>query len=112
MNTKNNFKAIEHIFILVIFLFAIKTSAEKPSFSIYPNPSNQNITISYNATNNYKIVITNILGAIVYEKEMAANQDNNTVIDLKGLQIVSGVYLVKIEAKNEQTSVQKLIYRP
>ena len=63
-------------------------------FSVYPNPSIQNLIIALNATNKIQsIEITNVIGQIVFynKKENISSTEN---IDISQLQ--KGIYFVKV----------------
>lgn len=70
------------------------------NFTIYPNPSNGNVTISFsNSTEKYAVQIVSVLGQIVFEKEY-----NNSTSAVVGT-LPIGTYVVKIT--NGSNSVAK-----
>lgn len=73
--------------------------------NIFPNPSNDIITITTNLKDNADILITNSLGQIVY----ASSNENlqNKKISLKHLD--NGIYFITINTKNETVKKQIII---
>ncbi len=78
------------------------------AFSIYPNPSNGNVTIEINSDNvdGYTVQVMDNLGQIVLN-ETAINASKYQLNDLK---LASGVYFVEVRSNGLKT-VQKLIIR-
>ncbi|RTY97350.1 T9SS type A sorting domain-containing protein [Flavobacterium sp. RSP49] len=73
---------------------------ETKSFEIYPNPSNGNIKINFNNSNEkYSVQVFSVLGQKVFEKEYT----NSSSAAVNNLQ--KGVYLIKIT--NDSKSVTK-----
>ncbi len=71
-------------------------------FVIYPNPANSVLFIkSENGLGNSKIVITDILGKTIIEKEISDLYQTSINID----ELTSGVYLLQI--KNDKGFVTK-----
>ena len=62
------------------------------TFSIYPNPANNFITIETDFSTKKTIYLTDALGQIV---KTITTSENNITIDLQG--IASGVYFIKME---------------
>ncbi|MDI5889392.1 MULTISPECIES: endonuclease [Flavobacterium] len=76
---------------------------EEKSFNIYPNPSNGNVKINFeNSNEKYSVQVFSILGQKVFEKEYT----NSSSAALNNLQ--KGVYLVKITNDNKSVT-KKLI---
>ncbi|RZN83005.1 MAG: T9SS type A sorting domain-containing protein [Winogradskyella sp.] len=71
--------------------------------SVYPNPSNGNVTLQAQTSENAQISVYNILGNRVYQKSQSLNSEMN-LSNLK-----SGIYLVKIEAEGKQTTKRLII---
>lgn len=67
------------------------TSLAKASFSTYPNPATDRVTVRFAEKNQEKIVIYNLCGSIV--KTIEPGNYLQTTISLSGIQ--SGVYLIK-----------------
>lgn len=69
--------------------------------SVYPNPANDvlNVTIDISNSTTSSIVLTNILGATVYSKDLGSiNGLNNETIDVSGLE--AGVYILRLQTEN------------
>lgn len=77
-------------------------------FSIFPNPSNSQITITYNNsnTNSSKVIITNMLGQNVLE-ELLVNKENKISMDISNLQ--DGNYIIQLIQDGAITSTQKFV---
>ena len=73
--------------------------------SIYPNPTNKNLTIVWGSINPTNITITNLQGMIIYEN-IVTNGSNSLNIDISD--IAKGIYLVTLHTK-ENTYTKKLI---
>lgn len=81
-------------------------------FSIFPNPSNENTTISYNLNTDAKVEIQviDVLGKTIYQKA-AINQQSGEYTEIlkkNELNMSNGVYFVKLLINNK-IHVQKLI---
>lgn len=83
--------------------------SEISSFSIFPNPANDQLTIRLNDgfSKNSSLRILNSLGQIVLEKELSAGE-KTVVIDIAGF--AEGIYFLNITGEKSFVS-QKLIIR-
>ncbi len=61
---------------------------------VYPNPTSDQITIQLSTNNNYKILILNALGQVIYTKDAEINNS----LDL--INFDSGLYFLKVIDKN------------
>lgn len=69
---------------------------EKTRFLVYPNPTHDNLSISFpNGFEEAKLIFYNVLGQAVFEKSV---NNSETSISLAGLN--SGIYLYKIESNS------------
>ena len=59
-------------------------------FTIYPNPAVNMVNIKYQATANYHIVISNILGTVVHKSPTISQFTENHIIRLLDLNVQSG----------------------
>ncbi len=77
------------------------------SIQVYPNPAKDLFTISLNAIGESEIIISDMLGKIVYKE--TTSLDKITIET--GKKFTSGVYLIKVSSKNNQskTFYKKLI---
>ena len=67
--------------------------SENGEISLYPNPTNGNITI--NAQNMNRITVVSVLGQVVYDAEVEGEQQ---IINMA--QFNAGVYMVRIATEN------------
>ncbi|PBQ31649.1 hypothetical protein CNR22_07665 [Sphingobacteriaceae bacterium] len=75
--------------------------------SIYPNPAHDQISVSLPASvDTYKVKLTNILGAVVYEDKAVKNTKEN-VINLSNKP--KGVYFLTVETNNEKATKKIVI---
>jgi hypothetical protein len=77
------------------------SSISENAFAVYPNPSAGVFTMNLVSTS--KIVITNALGQVVFEKELISGKQ---VIDLTN--VVEGVYFVKV-ISGKQQGIQRIV---
>ncbi len=75
--------------------------SEQTSFNIYPNPSKGEFTIELKTPGNYLVTITNMAGAVVFEKKISAT----TNIQLDNLE--NGIYNAAIN-DGKSTVTRKL----
>jgi DNA-binding beta-propeller fold protein YncE len=75
------------------------------TFSIYPNPASNVITLNVNKTNNENLTLNiySISGTLVKSEMLKLNQQRTNIADLP-----NGVYLITIKSKNE-TETKKLV---
>lgn len=82
-----------------------ESNVVNPTFTIYPNPANSNITINYSGDLSQKtsLIICNYLGQEVMQSNLLSNTTTINVNDL-----MSGVYFIKIRT-NKTQQVQRLV---
>jgi hypothetical protein len=80
----------------------INQLASEASLSVFPNPFVDTFTIK-TAYANYGIIIIDVLGKVVYEKQISTSE---TEIDMSNLN--AGFYQLKVKSENN-TYVQKII---
>ena len=70
--------------------------------NIYPNPSNGKFVVESNELpkGDRSIVITNIIGEIIYQRSLKSSGNLNEEIDLSSID--SGIYLMKVTAGEKQ----------
>ena len=78
--------------------------SRKNNFGINPNPASEKITITYAGKTNVALQITNILGAIVFEKTYKGGINESLWIG----ELESGTYFIKL-TEEDNVMVQKLI---
>lgn len=77
------------------------------SFSTYPNPFDNNITISYQLglySGSVKLIISDVLGQVVFQKEQMGSKDELQF----GSQLKPGIYFVQI-TNGQQTITRKIV---
>jgi hypothetical protein len=82
------------------------------SLEAYPNPANNNATISYNLPSNYnsgKIIIRNMIGKEV--KTIAINGGSNSKMTISTSDMPNGVYFYSIIGDGKPLSTKKLIVK-
>jgi hypothetical protein len=73
--------------------------------SIYPNPTNNNVTINYDVSlDKASILIYNVLGQLITKTNLS--QISEKQIPIEGQ---NGVYFIEIEAENHQKKVFKIV---
>ncbi|MBD0724730.1 hypothetical protein B6A10_06020 [Flavobacterium sp. L1I52] len=78
---------------------------EIASIKVYPNPVKDLFTISLKGINSAEIIVTDLLGKIVYQTKT----NEHSIQIAKGQQFVSGIYMVKVIDDNGNTYEDKLI---
>jgi len=81
---------------------SIEKTSDKQTFTAYPNPAKDNITVSFANGGAQQVVIYDILGS-VKKKELVTSGSTISVSDLP-----KGVYIMKIEGDN---SYSKMIHK-
>jgi hypothetical protein len=86
-----------------------KLNASLTSVKLYPNPSKDyaNLLIQSLSSLDTEVSILNILGELVYQKDLSLNQGANT-IDLTVSNLPSGIYTVNLRNSNSTIS-RKLV---
>ncbi len=76
------------------------------SFIIYPNPAKNSITLRWNAaaTNNAKVVITDLQGRILISQSVTGSSQNITIN-----QLTSGVYIAKLVHADKTVATKRFI---
>jgi len=78
-------------------LTSINSAQENSIVKLYPNPASNNITLSFNETNNLEITVLDITGTEVYKAKSVSG--NKHQIALKGF--TQGLYFVKLKSNNQ-----------
>lgn len=87
-----------------------ETSAIAEDFSVTPNPVADNAQIQFNSatSNNYNLMVTDINGKIVVEKNIAAlTGENSIAADLNTL--AAGTYIISLNSNGKIVATQKII---
>jgi hypothetical protein len=85
----------------------IKGLNKEISLTIFPNPFENQITISYNAQELVNVTIFDMAGKLIYKNNLSFISQNNT-IDVSFFS--SGIYLVRLQSKLN-TSYTKIVKR-
>lgn len=82
------------------------------NMSIYPNPTSGNITIQSpeGFSGKTKILLTTILGEVVYEDSLDPDLGNQVSVDLKDLGLSTGIYFIKASS-NKKEFCEKIIFK-
>ena len=75
------------------------------NIKIYPNPSNGDFTLYFTHQGQAKILVYNLLGAVIHQENVIASGQHKMKINLQGLQ--DGLYLIAVQT-GEETYLQKL----
>lgn len=83
------------------------TKAQEESIAVFPNPTTSSFTIALNGFDKANVVITNLLGKIVYNKSINGNRLNIN----RDNRFASGMYLIKVISANQSVYNTKLIIK-
>ena len=79
--------------------------ASKPAFSVFPNPAQSNVTLSFSLTGKCVIKVTNLYGAVLQTKTVTGAIQHNT-IPLDVSNYAAGMYFITItNDKNETKTI-------
>ncbi|WP_186525795.1 T9SS type A sorting domain-containing protein [Seonamhaeicola sediminis] len=77
------------------------------NISVFPNPTSKNFTITLNGIDKANIVIHNMLGKVIYVRNMT---EGRLVIENNG-HFTSGVYFIKVIDDFQRVHHSKLVVR-
>ena len=83
-------------------------SNKKMKFNLFPNPSNEKITVALPFSGNGKWALMSIDGKII---SMNAIQENTTVFDIDVNSVPAGTYLLSLEINGEVSNAKLVIAR-
>ena len=85
----------------------LKNNSAENNFSVYPNPTSGNLTISFANVSSGKVSVKvmSAIGQEVYNETFVQSAENHTV-DLSKCE--SGIYLVQIKTNNS-TVVKRIV---
>ena len=85
----------------------IATRKDELGVRIYPNPASSGFTIALQGFDNANVVISNLLGKVVYSKTMT----NNRLAIARDRKFSTGMYLVKVIGQDQTVYNTKLIIK-
>jgi hypothetical protein len=94
-------------FTLCLSVNVNETLVENNSFTIFPNPTHSQFTITFNdkwKVGNGKLNIFDAMGREVYEQKI-----NNSQLSTFNFQLLPGVYFVRLTSNSGESTVAKLI---
>lgn len=83
----------------------IASKKTNESIAVYPNPAKSGFTISLNGFNKAEVIITNLLGKVIYRNVVSGNYVNIN----RNNRFTSGMYLIKVISANQTLYNTKLI---
>jgi hypothetical protein len=95
----------DSIDIQVVNTLGIKEMKQNPTFTMYPNPSDDVVSISINNSKSGTVKIVDLVGNVVYNEEIYSPSKIN-VSEFK-----NGIYFVTIESEGIKLSSRKLVVR-
>ncbi|MBC7861969.1 MAG: T9SS type A sorting domain-containing protein [Bacteroidia bacterium] len=76
------------------------------NFKVFPNPTNGKITIQFaNENKNETICLYDLGGRLIYSSTQNSLQNNYLQLDLNGLEISSGVYLLQLQNSGKKFKI-------
>ena len=96
---------LDSISIQITCTAGIKELKQTPSFSMFPNPSDEFVSIQMNITDKGLVKVVDLLGNVIYSESIITSSKINTS-DFK-----NGVYFVTIESEGLKLASRKLVVR-
>ena len=86
--------------------------ADQFGLSVYPNPANDEVNVSFNLSNEalVNVTVTDLTGKVVYSSKGENNVAGAHSIKINSSNFSDGVYMVNFKANNE-VSTQKIVIR-
>lgn len=103
------FRSSDHDPVIVGLNLSKKTGiaeSQKASFSIYPNPAKETISVAYSSSESGKISISNPLGQTIESIDIVAGKHTQTIA-INAL--ANGIYILKMTNKVGEVIVQKFV---
>jgi hypothetical protein len=82
--------------------------SESPLLKIFPNPSSDFITIEFSGLNTASVILTDVLGRVVFINRF---RTNNLVLNLKKLKSRGTYFAEIIDSEGNIIAVKKLVYQ-
>ena len=74
------------------------------SFSVYPNPVQEELNISFGATKRYSVKLTNASGQLLFSSENYSSQSAISTVRLP-----KGIYFIEVKEDNGKNTTQKVV---
>lgn len=87
------------------YAVGVKELNQAPSFSMYPNPANDLVSIQLNNSKNGTVKIVDLVGNIVYSETISSSKTLNTS------EFKNGIYFVTIESEGQRMTSRKLVVK-
>lgn len=87
------------------YTVGIKELNQAPSFSMYPNPANDLVSIQLNNSKNGTVKIVDLVGNVVYSETISSSKTLNTS------EFKNGIYFVTIESEGSKMTSRKLVVK-
>ncbi len=95
----------DSIQIQIIYTLGIDDLMSNSSFSLYPNPANNHLSIQLKNNEKGNLKIVDLVGNIIYSESIVSNSKIN-VSEFK-----NGIYFVLVETNGVQTQMEKLVIK-
>lgn len=87
------------------YTVGVKELNQTPSFSMYPNPANDLVSIQLNNSKNGTVKIVDLVGNVVYSETISSSKTLNTS------EFKNGIYFVTIESEGQRMTSRKLVVK-
>lgn len=78
---------------------------QTPSFSMFPNPANDLVSIQLNNSKNGTVKIVDLVGNVIYSESISSSKTLNTS------EFKNGIYFVTIESEGSKMTSRKLVVK-
>lgn len=95
----------DSITIQINYAVGVKEVKQAPSFSMYPNPANDLVSIQMNNSKNGVVKIVDLVGNIIYSETITSSSKLNTS------EFKNGIYFVTIEVDGAKMASRKLVVK-
>lgn len=95
----------DSITLQINYVVGVKEVKQTPSFSMYPNPANDVVSIQMNNGKNGVVKIVDLVGNVVYSETISSSKTLNTS------EFKNGIYFVTIESEGVKMTSRKLVVK-